>query len=384
MRPGRARDRARARRRRRRRRRLVPEVYVEGLRGSLQPELLGATRRHGFIPVRDRSPRPSALVAELAARRPVLVLQNLGVPRVPVWHYAVVVGIDGDDVILRSGTEQRRVERGARFLRSWQRGSNWAFVAVEPGELPATATAGAYVRALAGAEPLLDAAAAERSYRAALERWPSDELVLFAAAGQRLRAGDLAGATALYRQLLAAAPQHAAARNNLANALAARGCHTEALAEARTALAALAPDRRARTRPCATPSPRSSAPRRGAARRMLAANDTRHATSTVTPEAQTAGAVLMIRPAHFGSNAETAGSNFFQRSAHRRGRCRPACAARVRRVGPGARGRRRARASVRGPARRGAARRGVSEQLAEPARRRHGRALSAARRQPPP
>ena len=32
-------------------------------------------------------------------------------------------------------------------------------------------------------------------------------------------------------------------------------------------------------------------------------------------EAQTAGAVLMIRPAHFGSNAETAGSNFFQRSA---------------------------------------------------------------------
>lgn len=32
-------------------------------------------------------------------------------------------------------------------------------------------------------------------------------------------------------------------------------------------------------------------------------------------EQQTAGAVLMIRPAHFGSNAETAASNFFQRSA---------------------------------------------------------------------
>jgi hypothetical protein len=30
-------------------------------------------------------------------------------------------------------------------------------------------------------------------------------------------------------------------------------------------------------------------------------------------EAQTAGAVLMVRPAHFGSNDETAGSNFFQR-----------------------------------------------------------------------
>src|SRR5262245_29158015 len=31
-------------------------------------------------------------------------------------------------------------------------------------------------------------------------------------------------------------------------------------------------------------------------------------------EQQTAGAVLMVRPAHFGSNAETAASNFFQRS----------------------------------------------------------------------
>jgi hypothetical protein len=31
-------------------------------------------------------------------------------------------------------------------------------------------------------------------------------------------------------------------------------------------------------------------------------------------EPQTAGAVLMVRPAHFASNAETAGSNFFQRA----------------------------------------------------------------------
>ena len=220
---------------------LVREVYVEGLRGSLQPELLGATRRHGFIPY-VLAPEADALVAELAARRPVLVLQNLGIDRVPVWHYAVVVGVDGDDVILRSGTEQRRVERGTRFLRSWQRGSNWAFVAVEPGELPASATAGAYVRALAGAEPLLEPSAAQRSYRAALERWPDDELVLFAAAGQRHAARDLAGATTLYRRLLAKAPQHAAARNNLANVLTERGCHAAALVEARAALAALAPD----------------------------------------------------------------------------------------------------------------------------------------------
>jgi tetratricopeptide (TPR) repeat protein len=171
----------------------------------------------------------------------VLVLQNLGVDRLPVWHYAVVVGLSGDEVILRSGREQRRVERGSRFLREWQRGASWAFVALKAGELPAADDAGGYIRALAGAEPMLGAEAAEPGYRAALERWPNDELVLFASAGQRHSAGDLAEATALYRRLLAAAPQNAAARNNLANVLAERGCRAEALAEAHAALSALSP-----------------------------------------------------------------------------------------------------------------------------------------------
>jgi hypothetical protein len=58
-------------------------------------------------------PEVTALAAELAAGRPVLVLQNLGLERAPVWHYAVVDGIDQGDVILRSGTQQRRVERCA-------------------------------------------------------------------------------------------------------------------------------------------------------------------------------------------------------------------------------------------------------------------------------
>lgn len=220
---------------------LVAEVYVEGLRGSLQPEMLAATRRHARIPY-VLEPEPAALAAELAAGRPVLVLQNLGLPRVPVWHYAVVVGIDGESVILRSGTEERRVERTGRFLRSWERGARWAFVALQPGTLPASAAAGPYVRALAGAERFLPAAAADAALASALERWPDDELVLFAAAGRRLGERDWPAATDLYRRLLERAPANAAARNNLANVLAEQGCYAAALAEARAALAATRPD----------------------------------------------------------------------------------------------------------------------------------------------
>src|SRR5262249_855454 len=135
---------------------LVPEVYVEGLHGSLQAELLAATRRHGLIPY-ILAPSPHAPLAEVRPGRPVLGLENLRVPRIPVWHYAVVVGYDAgqDAIVLRSGTEQRRLERSSRFLRSWQRGDHWAFVAVEPGSLPATAAPDAYARAVIDAERLL-------------------------------------------------------------------------------------------------------------------------------------------------------------------------------------------------------------------------------------
>ncbi|HEX6997652.1 MAG TPA: PA2778 family cysteine peptidase [Gammaproteobacteria bacterium] len=222
---------------------LVDDVYVEGLHGSLQAELLGATRRHGLIPY-VLEPAAEALFGELAAGRPVLVLQNLGLPRFPVWHYAVVVGYDpaAGRVILRSGTERRRVEPLRRFERSVERAGHWAFVALEPGTLPATAEPLDYVRALAGAEPLLRPDAAARAHAAALARWPDEPPVLFAAAARAHADGRLEEAAALYRRLLERAPGDAAARNNLANVLADEGCVDAALREARAALAAAGED----------------------------------------------------------------------------------------------------------------------------------------------
>src|SRR5690606_38933349 len=107
---------------------------------SLQAELLAATRRHGFVPYR-LEPDPLALFAEVESGKPVLVMQNLGLPRFPVWHYAVVVGFDPEQerVLLRSGTERRRAEPLGRFLRSWQRAEQWAFVAAAPARPPRTA-----------------------------------------------------------------------------------------------------------------------------------------------------------------------------------------------------------------------------------------------------
>jgi tetratricopeptide (TPR) repeat protein len=216
---------------------LIDAVYVEGLKGSLQPELTAATRRYGLLPL-PVAPDAESLFAEVADGRPALVMQNLGVRKVPVWHYAVVVGFDADagEVILRSGTERRRLETLRQFLRSWQLADNWAFVATEPATIPATAQSPIYMRALVGAAPQLGDSTLERAYSSALARWPDDPFVLFLAALREHTKGQPANATRLYREVLARDPDHAAARNNLANVLFEQGCRTEALQEARAAL----------------------------------------------------------------------------------------------------------------------------------------------------
>ena len=216
---------------------LISEVYIEGLEGSLQAELLSATRRHGLIPY-VLGPKPQDILAEIDAGHPVVVLQNLGLRIAPIWHYAVVVGFDHEDgrIILRSGTEKRRMERTGRFLRSWRRANSWAFIAVRAGELPATARSEPYLRALLNAEAYLTQSDITRAYESAIDRWPEDETIMFAVATRKLHDELWQQAEEMYRELLARQPNHAAARNNLANALLARELYDAAYQEAEIAL----------------------------------------------------------------------------------------------------------------------------------------------------
>jgi hypothetical protein len=222
---------------------LINAVYVEGLKGTLQPELTAATRRYGLLPL-PVAPDAESLFAEVADGRPALVLQNLGVRKVPVWHYAVVVGFDADagQVILRSGAERRRIETLRRFLRSWQLADNWAFVATEPATIPVTVRSDVFMRTLVGAERQLSDETIARAYSSALARWPDDPFVLFLAAVRAHTAAQLGSAARLYREVLASDPDHSAARNNLANVLLEQGCRAEALQEARVALDREPPD----------------------------------------------------------------------------------------------------------------------------------------------
>lgn len=214
---------------------LVSQVYVPGRRGSLQAELIAATRRHGRVPVRlpaDSASDAASIETELRAGRPVLVLQNLGLSWLPRWHYAVVVGFDPErrTWLLRSGKRERVEWPDAGFQATWERAGRWAMVAADPERIPASVAAVDWIAAAAPFEVLGDFDVARTAYEAATRRWPDSALSWQATANLRYRSGDLAGAEQALRRALAAEPG-AATRNNLAQILAERGCRDAALAQ---------------------------------------------------------------------------------------------------------------------------------------------------------
>lgn len=118
---------------------LSPEVYLPARLGSLQIELVSATRRAGLLPyVLDGE--PEALVREIESGRPVLVFQNLRTRHFPVWHFSVLLGFDAADnrFMFNSGVDSGVTMRARTFLRTWNWASRWAMVALKPGTLPAT------------------------------------------------------------------------------------------------------------------------------------------------------------------------------------------------------------------------------------------------------
>ena len=217
---------------------LVPEVYLPAREGSLQAELVAATRRHDRLPY-PIAPEFAALLQELHAGRPVLVLQNLGPRFYPLWHYAVVIGYQPDTgyVILRSGSTERERMYGARFLKTWERAGYWGLVVLQPGKLPARPELRTYLRATADLEAIGQTEAAGKAYTAATRRWPDSTIAWLGLGNTRYNTGDLQAAEYSYRQAIRHAPEHLAAWNNLAETLAQRGCYNAARTTLDTALA---------------------------------------------------------------------------------------------------------------------------------------------------
>ncbi len=219
---------------------LKASIYIPGRQGSLQLEMLAATRSRQRIPY-TLDPEISAVLSELRSGRPVLVLQNLRTKSAPLWHYAVVVGyLPGEQrFVLRSGDQKRYRVKAAKFLRSWQRADYWAVVVLEPGKVPDNVNPETYLRALAGFESTSDAAAVIVAYVAAVAKWPQNTLAGLGLGNAYYANGQLDLAQQAYAAVLRVDPQDAIVLNNLAQVLYERGSSSEATDAIAMALSAV-------------------------------------------------------------------------------------------------------------------------------------------------
>lgn len=209
---------------------LVSQVYLPARRGSLQVEMLAAPRRNGLVSWQI-PPHFSALLRELAAGHPVLVLQDLGIWPLSQWHYAVVVGFDhaAGDIYLRSGENQRQVMPFTVFELTWRRNGYWAMVVTRPGVIPAGAAPDSYLPALLAFDRTAPPQAARSAWQAFLARWPAQPLASLALGNQLYAARDLVGAESVLRAAIKTHPASAEILNNLAQVLAEQGRNDEAL-----------------------------------------------------------------------------------------------------------------------------------------------------------
>ena len=210
---------------------LKDKVYIPGREGSLQVEMVAAARSHEML-VYPLQPSLEALLAEVAAGNPVLVLQNLAFDFYPQWHFAVVVGYDRRkrELILRSGTTRRQETSFTTFDRTWARGGRWAVLVLPPERLPAQADMRTWMKAASDLQQAGQAPAARRAYRTASEAWPHESLPWFALSNSRYAEGDRKGAEQALRESLKREPGFAAGWFSLSQVLGELGCAVEAAA----------------------------------------------------------------------------------------------------------------------------------------------------------
>jgi len=222
---------------------LAEQVYTPGRKGSLQPELITAARRQRRLayPLQGLD----CLLEAVAAGRPVVVLQNLGLSWLPRWHYAVVIGYDltQSQIILHTGKSADRVVGLATFDRTWRRAERWGLLVLPAGEAPVCAQEAPYLQAALGLQQAGHLPEATRAFETAVHRWPGSPAALMAWGNALYAGGDAAGAAEVYERVTRIDPANGAAFNNLAHVRAELGALAAAEAAARRAIEIGGPQR---------------------------------------------------------------------------------------------------------------------------------------------
>jgi len=223
---------------------LAPEVYHPKMKGSLQLDMVSASRRHKMMAVLIEG--LPALFQELNQGHPVIVFENLSVSWLPRWHYALVFGYDQDhqQVVMHSGHESTKHWDMTRFERSWMLGNYWGLVVLPPGQVAPSAGEIANLTAAAGLEQLGFLKEAQLSYESILNEWPQSLGALIGLGNLSFQNHNFKDSAGYLQRATFFHPQSAIAWHNLAIAQGTGGDLPSARKSAAQAIGLVSVDQR--------------------------------------------------------------------------------------------------------------------------------------------
>jgi hypothetical protein len=151
---------------------IAPQVITPNKKGSLQSDMISATRRQGLMAVIISG--FNSVIAEVAAGHPVIIFENLGISWIPQWHYAVVTGYDlqKKTLTLQSGPNHNEQISFDEFELSWKLADYWGLLILKPDQLSASADELAHLQAASALEQVNKLIEAKTAYLTILTRWP--------------------------------------------------------------------------------------------------------------------------------------------------------------------------------------------------------------------
>lgn len=164
---------------------LASQVFTPGLKGSLQSDMISASRRIGMM-----------------ARW------------LPQWHYAVVIGYDlpNRKIIMHSGPEAFKQWDIQTFERSWMLGNYWGLVVLPPEQLARTPSELVHSAAASALESIGQDQSAGKAYRRILQQWPKSLVARLGLANIEYKRKNYRDALELLRKA-SLEPKHAKPRH---------------------------------------------------------------------------------------------------------------------------------------------------------------------------
>jgi tetratricopeptide (TPR) repeat protein len=199
---------------------VIGSTFTPELKGTLQVEMKATARRYGLIPYAI-NPNLASILSEVSTNRPVLVLFNLGLPAVPVWHYSVVTGFNKETKqVYLSGTKENPTWMSFdEFETFFVRGGSWAIVALKPPLLPVASSENEIIKAIVDMAEVGYKDPAKQTGTNYVKQHPLSFLGSMMLANIHFETKDYSNASSEYKRALVLKPNDPVALNNLAQSL---------------------------------------------------------------------------------------------------------------------------------------------------------------------